>query len=143
MKRECGDCTLCCEGWLNTEIHGKRVYEGNPCYYFCDGCTIYENRPKDPCREYYCEWLMNEDFPEWLKPNKSKVIVTKKVSDSSDLIYYEIVEAGELIKSPILNWFIHWALKTKSNIIYMVQGKFHRLGSAKFTSQLEELSKLS
>lgn len=135
MTRECGDCTRCCEGWLNADIYGKKMYEGKPCHYLCNGCTIYEDRPKDPCKEYHCEWLTNQDFPEWMKPNLSNVIVTKKEAEDGSLSYYEIVETGKLIKSPVLNWIIHWALKTKSNIIYMVQGKMHKLGSAEFSSK--------
>jgi hypothetical protein len=140
MKRECGDCTRCCEGWLNADIYGKRMYEGKPCYYLGKGCTIYENRPEEPCKNYECEWLTNDEFPEWLKPNISNVIVTKREIENKSISYYEIVETGKLMKSPILNWFVHWALKTKSNIIYSIQGKMHKLGSAEFNSVFEESS---
>lgn len=137
MTRECGDCTRCCEGWLNAEIYDMKMYQGKPCHYLGKKCTIYDNRPENPCKSYTCEWLTNEDFPEWLKPNISNVIVTKKETEDKSLNYYEIIETGKTIKSPVLNWFIHWALKTKSNIIYQVQGQMHKLGSAEFNSKFD------
>lgn len=140
MKRECGDCTRCCEGWLSIEIYGKRMYPGKSCHFLGKNCTIYKNRPEEPCKNYNCEWINNPDFPEWLKPNLSNVIVTKREIEEESLIYYEIIETGKLIESPVLNWFIHWALKTKSNIVYQVQGKMHRLGSAQFTNWIQKVN---
>lgn len=44
---------------------------------FCNaGCTIYNKRP-EPCKDFNCEWLVDENIPEELRPDKSHVIFEK------------------------------------------------------------------
>ncbi len=83
IKRSCDGCNVCCEGWLNGTIYGKRMYPGMPCHFKTEkGCGIYKKRPKDPCRDFYCEWLKNTEIPEWFKPNTSKVLLrTLKINE--------------------------------------------------------------
>jgi len=77
--RQCNQCTACCEGRLDGKVYDKYFQPGRSCYFmFETGCSIYENQPENPCKSYQCEWLNNSDIPEWLKPNLSKVIITKK-----------------------------------------------------------------
>ena len=75
MKRECGTCTKCCEGWLTGEALGHNFYPGKPCHFLAvnKGCTVYAKRPKDPCSSYKCAWLANEDIA--LIPGESKLTV--------------------------------------------------------------------
>jgi len=139
-KRECGECTKCCEGYLTANIHGHSMYKGSPCFYLEKGCTIYNDRPIDPCHEYNCYWLENDELPMWMKPSLSGVIVSEKVHQTDkNLSYFDITETGKKIDSTILNWIIHWALGTKKNIIYEVDGKMHRLGSKEFNEKLNSL----
>lgn len=137
-QRSCGECTRCCEGWLKASINGKRMCAGKPCHYLGKSCTIYEDRPDDPCREYTCEWLDNPDLPEWMKPNLSNVIITRKTTPDDKLTYCEVVETGRLIESTTLNWIIHWALQNKVNIVYEVQGQMYKLGNAEFTTRIDK-----
>lgn len=77
--RECNGCTACCEGWLSGEAHGHYFQPGRPCHFKCEGgCSIYEKRPENPCKTFICEWLVNPELPEWMKPSVSKVITMKK-----------------------------------------------------------------
>ena len=79
--RECGECTACCEGWVEDrlEVAGQviEMYPSKPCDHCTgSGCAIYEDRPEDPCRIFNCVWLQNEaEFPEDMRPDRSGAIV--------------------------------------------------------------------
>jgi len=134
VNRSCGECRKCCEGWLSASIYGKFMSKGQPCYYLGDGCTIYEERPEEPCRKYECMWIESEVFPMWMKPSVSGVIVTRRVVEGSGVLYYTVLEAGRKIESSVLNWVVQWALGTQSNIHYEVGGKSYMIGSSEFIS---------
>lgn len=145
-KRECGTCTKCCEGWLSSTIYGNPMHKGRPCFYLdiCNSkCSIYQKRPQDPCRDYSCAWLTdeNEVFPMWMKPNLSNVIVSQKgfQKDGKDFHYYEVIEAGKKIESEVLNWIIHWALGSGINIVYEVAGNKFIFGEPEFAESLSEM----
>lgn len=139
IQRTCGECQKCCEGWLEAEIYDHKAHAGQACFFIGTekaGCSIYADRPQFPCVQYTCSWLDEpETFPNWLKPNLSKVIITKKTINDTDVAYYEVVEAGSTIDSSVLNWLIHWALRNEKSLIYQVQGKSHTLAN-------QELGKL-
>lgn len=130
MKRQCGECTACCEGTLSGEAYGYKFYTGRPCHFFNKKCTIYENRPEHPCKNFYCEWLTNDQFPEWMKPNLSKIIVSKH--ETNNIHYYGITEVHEPIKADILNWVIQWSLNNQHNIKYSILGGNNYIGSKEF-----------
>lgn len=131
--RKCGSCSKCCEGWLEATIFDKKMHSGQPCFFLEKGeggCTIYADRPKNPCVDYTCAWLDEpETFPAWLKPNLSNIIITKKTIDGNDLTYYEIVEAGARLDTAVLQWIFMWALKTQTSIMYQLDGKFHTMAT--------------
>jgi hypothetical protein len=142
VKRECGTCGKCCEGWLESEI--LEMSEGHPCKFYSDECkcTIYENRPQDPCRDYECAWVEDETFPEWMKPDLVNVIITHSPHPTNEnLSYYNIIEAGDKMNSKVLNWIFHWALQKNKNILYEVHGELHRFGNDEFVKTLDELVK--
>lgn len=70
-KRTCGECTVCCDGWLSAEIWGHQMGGGVPCHFLEHGkCGIYGLRP-DVCRSFECGWLMaGSRFPEEWRPDK-------------------------------------------------------------------------
>lgn len=138
--RTCGECTKCCEGWLQTEIYGHPVHRGQPCFYVERRCTIYEQRPSYPCREYNCYWVESDELPLWMKPTLSGVIVSEKVHQTQpQLTYVDVVETNGTISATVLNWLIHWALRKKKNMIYEVNGKKHVLGTSEFSQHLQSL----
>lgn len=131
MTRNCESCTRCCEGWLSGIVNGKAFSSGRPCHYkSIKGCSIYNTRPVDPCRSYQCEWLMNSDLPEWLKPNLANIIITRRIVD--DIEYLEIIETGHTISGPVLNWLILWALGNSINLHYQVGGGWNFVGTDEF-----------
>ena len=62
---------------MQVVIGGVPVYPGSPCPHSTgSGCDDYVNRPKDPCDNFNCGWILDDSpLPEWMKPNKAKVIV--------------------------------------------------------------------
>ena len=75
--RRCGTCTRCCDGWLEGEVRGHRMFPGQRCHFVADaGCTIYAQRPQSPCRGFVCGWMQPEsDLPDDWRPDRIGVIV--------------------------------------------------------------------
>jgi hypothetical protein len=71
--RECGDCSLCCRVMGVESLDKPRGVWCQHCTK--PGCKIYDTRPKD-CRTFSCAWLVNDTVPEWMKPNKSKLVLS-------------------------------------------------------------------
>lgn len=139
MKRDCGDCTKCCEGYLSGEALGKTFFRSKPCHFVAigQGCTVYAQRPKNPCVSYKCEWLTNLDIPEWMKPNLINTIIDKRKTPSG-IEYINIVEAGAVLKAGVLSNLLLYALGNKLNIAWEVEGGKNWIGSEEF---LEDMNK--
>jgi len=131
-KRSCENCTKCCEGYLEGVAHGYKFYPGKPCQFVKNGtgCTIYAQRPKDPCVSFKCMWIMENEFPEWMKPDLSNVIVTYEVIN--DIPYFNAVEAGSVMSSKVLSWLISYCVSKQVNLRYQVEGGINFLGSPEF-----------
>ena len=113
--RSCGTCTKCCEGWLHGEVNGQQFYPGVPCVYLAGNCTIYKNRPENPCKAFVCEWLADTSIPEWMKPDRSQVILIRH-EDS-----VEMIECGQLLHAQPLEWFMTAYITGKyDNITYRI-----------------------
>ena len=130
-NRNCNGCTKCCDGWLENTIHGHDMYIGKPCHFVkSDGCSIYNERPQNPCKIFQCEWLTNLDIPEWLYPKKSEVILLKK--EINNILYLEVIEAGKKLSVEILNWIILIFTNNKINVLYCINGRKFCVGSKEF-----------
>lgn len=140
--RKCDGCTACCEGWLHGQAEGQYFQAGRPCHFKCEkGCSIYENRPENPCRTYECEWKTNLEIPEWMKPNLSEVIITRRNWKNGE--YLEINEMGNTIKSVVLNWlFIHHCT-TGVPIRVQVSGGWNNFGPKEFLNEMNGIRVLT
>lgn len=133
MDRTCDGCTKCCDGWLSGIAHGRAFWSGRPCHFVGqNGCTIYNDRPQDPCKSYQCEWLVNDDVPEWLKPSMSNVLISKR--KSGDTEYWRVSEAGAKITVEALSWVFMHCLSKNVNFIYNIGDGHYRFGSKEFLS---------
>jgi len=136
--RSCGTCTKCCEGHLAAEIRGHSMYPGKPCFFveIGKGCNDYENRPKDPCKTFECEWLKNPVMPDLMKPEISGVIVTwQKIND---IKFLKMSKAPGEANADNLTWFIMYALKNKLNCAWDTNLKMYWIGTAEFTKAMNE-----
>jgi hypothetical protein len=93
--KECGTCTKCCEGWVAATINGYNMHPGKPCYFLeiNKGCTIYADRPENPCKEFFCVWIRKEELGEELKPENNGIISSKRGIRDSDITYLQITPA--------------------------------------------------
>ena len=78
--RQCGSCTLCCKVLAVAALE-------KPAGVWCrhcrpgQGCGIYEERPQE-CRTFGCLWLADPNFPEELKPERSKLVFVLEANKS-------------------------------------------------------------
>jgi hypothetical protein len=137
-KRKCDECTACCEGWLTANIHGHEMRPGVKCHFLGKTCSIYPNRPENPCKQFKCEWLADENngIPEWIKPSQSGIIITTK-SWGNNRYYWFVVECGKKIESDVLHWLILYCEKNLIPLEYQVNGNFYRRGPKEFIQYFE------
>ena len=83
--RQCGTCTLCCKV-LGVAALGKSA--GVWCRHCrpSRGCAIYETRPQE-CRTFGCLWLANPNFPDELKPERSKLVFVLEAEGNRIIAY--------------------------------------------------------
>ena len=103
---------------------------GKPCRHSnTKGCTNYENRQQDPCRSFYCAWILEgSQLPEWLKPDNSKAIVIRDKWKWNGHPVDLAVAVGKRIPPRTLKWLMDFAEKNQRLLIYtdqiMEKGKF-------------------
>ena len=142
IKRECNGCTACCDGWLSGEVYKKPFYPGCKCHFVTDlGCSIYKKRPKDPCKTFNCEWLVNEDIPSWMKPNLSNIIITYKTSKLG-IKYMNVIECGVKLDSSVLSWLIKYCLNKNINLFYKINGGNNYIGSNDFIKEMSNIQRI-
>lgn len=135
--RECDGCTACCEGWWHANIRDHEMYRGRPCFFKKGGgCSIYEDRPDDPCRRFNCAWKTDESIPFWMKPNESKVGL--QWMDKDGHRWLRVEEHGKTLDVKVLNWLLHYHIETRSNIQYTIDGGWNWLGDEAFCKYMSE-----
>lgn len=138
MNRNCNNCTKCCEGWTKGNVKGYDYYRGKPCHFvkINVGCSIYKDRPKEQCVDYNCEWLVNEEIPEWMKPNYTHVVINK--IEEEGYVYFKCIEAGKKMSVNVLNWLFLYYIKNNINLLYQIDGGWHWIGSKNFVNYIKE-----
>ena len=141
VKRQCGDCTACCDGRLSLNIFGNK-WVGRPCHYLAEGvgCTIYKNRPQSPCKTFECGWLKDKTFkyPEWLKPNKSGFILMDWKRTKTKIPYIiAIANKDEEFKTDAVFWLMNYCDENNINIEFILQGAKYYFGSKEFKKFFE------
>jgi hypothetical protein len=148
IKKECGGCTACCSGALSGQAHGHYFFKGRPCFFLKGkGCSIYQDRPENPCVSYRCGYLAEAFFPEWMRPDKCGFIATPRVHKYVDKVkdgdvereeerlipYMQLVEYGDKSSAAHLWWFIEKHLEGAiPNLLIEIDGGFHRMGRPDF-----------
>lgn len=137
-KKTCGDCTKCCEGFLQSNIEGHAVTIGQPCFFLdqLKGCTIYKDRPHDPCVTFNCAWLEDKRMPDEYKPNNCGVMIRKGMLH--DMEFFFLIPAP---KNPS-NEMIEWAKEyyKKDNLHYCTEDIAYAFGSKEFMTEVRKHS---
>lgn len=91
----CGECTACCHRLPIPEVTwmgptGKPL--NTMCDKNCNGCTIYDSRPK-VCADFKCLWLIinsvNNSLPVDLRPDQCGVMVSGDSQDGKASIFLD------------------------------------------------------
>ena len=141
-SRACGECTACCQGWLTADINGHKMYPGRPCFYSCQkGCSIYDERPRDPCQTFECAWKSSPAFiPEWMRPDRIGAIAVTQSTNGVD--YVSLIECGKKLDSAVLSWFFQQMMQGKlQNFRYTINGGVNFVGSKEFVEVMDSVSK--
>ncbi len=127
-KRECQPCTACCDGWFKITVAGYEAMPGKPCpYSTVNGCSDYENRPVDPCKNFMCGWIQeNSPLPDWMKPNESRVIVILDKFRFSGAPVDLAVPTGKKIPQRALNWLKKFAEEHGRPLMYLENTKLKK-----------------
>jgi hypothetical protein len=115
------------------------MYPGKNCHFveLSVGCKEYDDRPQDPCKNFKCEWLINEDVPFALKPSMvGSMFVTKNINS---IKYLLLVKAGKKMDSEVLSWGISYCLSNNLNFCWHVSDKMFWIGSDEFNLEMEQL----
>src|SRR5688500_17555544 len=122
-QRQCGSCTACCDGWLESTIHGHEMKLGQPCHFRGAGsCTIYQTRPQDPCRSFVCGWVApGSPFPESFRPDRLGVmLLPKRWSGGRSFI---LRSAGRDPDDALLAWMREFSTRTSMPFFYEQSGE--------------------
>jgi hypothetical protein len=138
--RTCGSCTACCDGWLQIEVRGHQVRRGKPCPFSVEHqCSIYDERPQHPCREFICGWLTaTSPLPEWMRPDKSDMIMLAANFIWHGLPVDVVVAAGDRPKKKALDWLMKFSSEKKRLLIYQVEEDWFAFGPPAFQAEIAE-----
>jgi SEC-C motif len=138
--RSCGGCTACCDGWLTGSIYGHELAPGKPCHFRgVGGCSIYADRPHDPCRGFSCGWLLKgSPFPESFRPDRLGVIIV--VKPWRDRFAYVLVHAGRSPDAKLLEWMREHSIATGRPFLFHLEGRQRGYGSEEFQKEILEKS---
>ena len=131
-EKVCGGCTACCSGVLDGTVYDHSFWRGKPCHFVeKNGCSIYENRPEFPCKSYVCGYIEFDWMPTWMRPDKSNVILTKRIKNNIEFI--EVLETEGQMRAEILNFIYLSYLEGKfKNMVLQVNGGYNYIGSLEF-----------
>jgi len=134
--RSCGTCTACCDGWLKGTVRGHEMKPGVPCHFRGAGCcTIYEERPANPCRSFFCAWrLEGNPFPESFRPDRLGVIIVAR--QWRDRQGYELISAGRDPDENLLDWMREFSTATGSPFLYSIDGYYRAFGVPEFQEDM-------
>lgn len=133
-ERRCGPCVGCCDGSLRIQVYGHEVRPGKPCP-FCSGhnCTIYERRPRDPCQEFICGWLVRgSPLPEWMRPDKSGLVLLPANFLWQGLRVDVAVPTAGGIKKKALAWLKDFSTRQRRPLLYQIDEDWYAFGPPEF-----------
>jgi hypothetical protein len=139
--KSCDGCSRCCEGWLVTTVFN---YPIGPNYGGCKflgkcGCSVYDARPYDPCQTFQCGWKENTRIPDFMKPDRSNIILLVRWLDS--YFFYRMVKCGDVPKY-VYDWAKDYSRQgnhllgyddNNELLIFSEDYKFRQLAEKQFT----------
>ncbi len=111
---------------------------GHPCHFLgAAGCTIYDERPVSPCRNFVCGWLGEPELlPEEFRPDRIGVIVIRIRWREHPA--YLLLSAGRDPDERLLQWFRAFSVRTRRPFFYEQQGEKLGFGPPDFQRDMLE-----
>ena len=97
-QRSCGTCTLCCKLLRVPELE-KPAGEWCAACRRGRGCGRYADRPPS-CRLFECFWLMEEGFPDELRPDRSGVVIAFNEEPDGVVLHVDPERPDALARPP-------------------------------------------
>lgn len=115
--RPCGDCTACCDGWMASAKLDMRP--GKPCRHNTgNGCAIYNDRPKGPCRSFTRAWVHPEsELPEDMRPDRCGAIIKW----GARMLHWDLISvmpAGDSIPQATLERLIRYTQEQDKSLLF-------------------------
>ncbi len=134
--RQCGTCITCCGGWVAGTILGHEVKPGSPCRFVrAEGCSVYEQRPTDPCKNFVCGWLAPDSpFPDEFRPDRLGVIIVPITW--RDRRAYILVSAPRDPDETLLEWLRRFSIQTGRPFFYAQAGEKFGFGPIEFQQEM-------
>lgn len=104
------------------------MYLGRPCHFLKigQGCTIYSDRPQEPCRRYECAWISDTDIPDFMKPEISNCVLDYK-EDDNGVRYLRLVESETPYTEEVLDWCKNYAKEKNIDFVWVKNKKSYRV----------------
>jgi hypothetical protein len=111
---------------------------GQPCHFLCGGaCSIYQERPQSPCRNFVCAWLApGSALPDTFRPDQVGVIVVPM--RWRDRPAYVLLSAGNDPSPEMLAWMRNHAHATGSPFFYAENGERTGYGPPEFQREMQQ-----
>jgi hypothetical protein len=143
MTKQCGTCTKCCEGYIPGSINGIKIFAGNPCSYIKDSCcSIYLNKPNN-CTVYKCEWLTNNDIPEFMKPTSIGFILDSQETSfriieniRKKFKYLRVTQCEPRFNNSSFENILEYVTINKFNAVWKKDNQLNWAGSEEFCNAL-------
>jgi hypothetical protein len=139
VTKSCGNCSACCSGRLTATVYGHEIFNGRPCAFLLEKkCSIYNQRPEDPCKKYLCAYLQLDWMPMWMRPDQCGVLISIfKTKNGTE--YLQAVEYDRKMPAEVLSFLIQ-ANRAKQpyseNIAYQIDGGTQVIGSEEFIKEI-------
>ena len=119
-------------------IRGHEMKPGVPCHFRgAVGCTIYDERPEQPCRSFFCAWrLEGNPFPDAFRPDRLGVIVL--AMRWRDRRAYYLVPAGREPDAALLEWMREYGNATDTPFLVKMLGRDRAYGPAEFQQDVRD-----
>lgn len=136
--RDCSNCTKCCDGFTSATIYGHVMGSGVPCHFvnIGKGCNIYDDRPR-LCKTFKCNWLINNDVPEELKPNLTGSMPAL-TSTPDGVEYILITNVGNDPREDVLDWYKQYSESKGYGLVYTINGVKHFVGTKEFVEERQK-----
>lgn len=140
MSNQCGECRVCCEGWLEAKVLGQTLSPITPCKFINKdlisfGCSIHKDRPIKPCKIFNCLWI-TQNMPKEFKPSVTKVIPVQNVIDKIPYVF--LVNAPNYASEELIDWFMQ-NQKNKNLVYFNKKDELIVTGSQDFLNSIENI----